>query len=108
MLPAVAGSTDDSNNQGQQQQKDQYQGSVMSLQQHTWSPASWQLSPRPFWLVDAMRDSPLKQQLSKCMNYTTNYKTSDFSIGHRGAGLIFPEHTKESYLAAPHMGAGIC
>jgi hypothetical protein len=31
MLPAVAGSTDDSNNQGQQQQKDQYQGSMMSL-----------------------------------------------------------------------------
>ena len=31
----------------------------------------------------------------------------DFSIGHRGAPLQFPEHTRESYLAAAKMGAGI-
>jgi glycerophosphoryl diester phosphodiesterase len=34
-------------------------------------------------------------------------KSSDFSIGHRGAALQFPEHTQESYLAAARMGAGI-
>lgn len=35
------------------------------------------------------------------------FKRSDFSIGHRGAALQFPEHTKESYEAAARMGAGI-
>ena len=32
---------------------------------------------------------------------------SDFSIGHRGACLQFPEHTLESYKAAAIQGAGI-
>jgi glycerophosphoryl diester phosphodiesterase len=32
---------------------------------------------------------------------------SDFSIAHRGAPLQFPEHTRESYIAAARMGAGI-
>ncbi|MEL7154535.1 MAG: glycerophosphodiester phosphodiesterase family protein, partial [Pseudomonadota bacterium] len=32
---------------------------------------------------------------------------SDFSIGHRGAPLLFPEHTVESNVAAARMGAGI-
>jgi glycerophosphoryl diester phosphodiesterase len=31
----------------------------------------------------------------------------DWSIGHRGASLHFPEHTKEGYTAAADMGAGI-
>lgn len=31
----------------------------------------------------------------------------DFSIGHRGAPLEFPDHTKESYEAAATQGAGI-
>ena len=35
------------------------------------------------------------------------FRESDFSIGHRGAPLQFPEHTKESYEAAARMGAGI-
>ncbi|TMP65107.1 glycerophosphodiester phosphodiesterase, partial [Pseudoalteromonas sp. S1609] len=30
-----------------------------------------------------------------------------FSIGHRGAPMQYPEHTKESYIAAARMGAGI-
>ena len=30
-----------------------------------------------------------------------------FSIAHRGAALMFPEHTEESYRAAARMGAGI-
>ena len=33
--------------------------------------------------------------------------TKPICIGHRGAPLQFPEHTKESYEAAARMGAGI-
>jgi glycerophosphoryl diester phosphodiesterase len=63
-----------------------------------------QLGPRPFWLVEQMRESPLKAQLKQC---TGPFRKSDFSIGHRGAPMQFPEHTKESYEAAAVMGAGI-
>ncbi|WP_296935546.1 glycerophosphodiester phosphodiesterase family protein [uncultured Marinobacter sp.] len=63
------------------------------------------LGPRPFWLVDAMDEGPLKKRLQAC-NTDTVEKT-DFSIGHRGAPLQFPEHTRESYIAAARMGAGI-
>jgi len=66
-----------------------------------------QLGPRPFWLVDNMDDSRLKRELQACAEKREHYKTSDFSIGHRGAPLQFPEHTKESYEAAARMGAGI-
>jgi len=64
-----------------------------------------QLGPRPYFLVDAMEASPLKKQLQACSEQQP--ETTDFSIGHRGAALQFPEHTKESYLAAARMGAGI-
>eukprot|EP00980_Cylindrotheca_fusiformis_P021854 scaffold8694_cov135-Cylindrotheca_fusiformis.AAC.1 len=65
------------------------------------------LGPRPFWLVNQMKDSSLKQELEACANEKTSYEVSDFSIGHRGACLQFPEHTLESYHAAALMGAGI-
>lgn len=68
---------------------------------------SVQLGPRPFFLVDDMQDSTLKQQLKQCARRTENYTPRDFSIGHRGAALQFPEHTVESYTAAARMGAGI-
>lgn len=64
-----------------------------------------QLGPRPFFLVNDMEESELKDSLQACSNGPF-YKT-DFSIGHRGAPLQFPEHTKESYEAAARMGAGI-
>jgi glycerophosphoryl diester phosphodiesterase len=64
-----------------------------------------QLGPRPFFLVDDMQKSELKQALQQCSEGPF-YKT-DFSIGHRGAALQFPEHTKQSYEAAARMGAGI-
>ena len=64
-----------------------------------------QLGPRPFYLVDGMRPGPLKERLEKCTSGP--FRKSDFSIGHRGAPLHFPEHTKESYEAAMVMGAGI-
>lgn len=64
-----------------------------------------QLGPRPFFLVEDMKNSPLKTELQECSKGRF-YKT-DFSIGHRGAALQFPEHTKQSYEAAARMGAGI-
>jgi len=63
------------------------------------------LGPRPFWLVEDMDEGPLKERLQACN--TRHLKRSDFSIGHRGAPLQFPEHTMESYVAAAQMGAGI-
>jgi glycerophosphoryl diester phosphodiesterase len=77
----------------------------------TWLPATVaaqvqpvQLGPRPFYLVDQMTDGPLRQKLAQC---TGPFRSSDFSIGHRGAPLQFPEHTRESYVAAARMGAGV-
>ena len=64
-----------------------------------------QLGPRPFYLVNDMDESPLKKKLQSCIN--SPIKKTNFSIGHRGAPLQFPEHTKESYEAAAKMGAGI-
>jgi glycerophosphoryl diester phosphodiesterase len=64
-----------------------------------------QLGPRPFFLVADMQDSRLKRELASCSEGP--FKRSDFSIGHRGAPLQFPEHTRESYVAAALMGAGI-
>jgi glycerophosphoryl diester phosphodiesterase len=63
-----------------------------------------QIGPRPFHLVDKMKDGALKQKLSQC---TGPFRRSDFSIGHRGAALQFPEHSRESYTAAARMGAGV-
>jgi glycerophosphoryl diester phosphodiesterase len=64
-----------------------------------------QVGERPFYLLDGLDASKLKSKLQQCKNGPF-YKT-DFSIGHRGAPLQFPEHTKESYEAAERMGAGI-
>ncbi|WP_028025490.1 glycerophosphodiester phosphodiesterase family protein [Enterovibrio calviensis] len=65
----------------------------------------YSIGPRPQFLVLDMDDGALKQKLMNCLDQTA--KKSDFSIGHRGAPLMFPEHTKESYIAAAKMGAGI-
>ncbi len=35
------------------------------------------------------------------------FRRTDFSVGHRGAALQFPEHTQEAYQAGARMGAGI-
>jgi glycerophosphoryl diester phosphodiesterase len=64
-----------------------------------------QLGPRPFYLVEGMDDGPLKRRLRRCQDGP--FRRTDFSIGHRGACLQFPEHSKESYDAAARMGAGI-
>ncbi|MCP4350768.1 MAG: glycerophosphodiester phosphodiesterase [Desulfobacterales bacterium] len=67
---------------------------------------SIQLGPRPFYLVNDMDEGELKQALKECTK--GQFYRTDFSIGHRGASMQFPEHTKESYEAAARMGAGIC
>jgi hypothetical protein len=60
-----------------------------------------QLGPRPFFLINEMEDGSLKQQLQKCS--AGPFRKSDFSIGHRGAPLQFPEHTRESYEAGARL-----
>ena len=67
--------------------------------------AAVQLGPRPFYLVAGMEEGPLKDRLMQCKDGP--FERSDFSIGHRGAALQFPEHTQESYTAAARQGAGI-
>jgi glycerophosphoryl diester phosphodiesterase len=64
-----------------------------------------QVGERPYYLLDGMDASKLKSKLQQCKNGP--FYKSDFSIGHRGAPLQFPEHTRESYEAAARMGAGI-
>jgi glycerophosphoryl diester phosphodiesterase len=63
------------------------------------------LGPRPLYLVDDMDESELRATLRRCAGGP--FERTDFSIGHRGAPLQFPEHTEESYRAAARMGAGI-
>lgn len=64
-----------------------------------------QYGVRPFYLIDAMKDGPLKSKLRSCAGMTP--RQSLFSIAHRGAPLEFPEHTVQSNKAAALMGAGI-
>jgi glycerophosphoryl diester phosphodiesterase len=64
-----------------------------------------QLGERPRALVADMDPGPLKDQLQACEGRPMQW--AEFSIGHRGAPLRFPEHTLESYTAAARMGAGI-
>jgi glycerophosphoryl diester phosphodiesterase len=63
------------------------------------------VGPRPHFLVDEMAASPLKARLAACADKPV--RQTEFSIGHRGAPMQFPEHTRESYVAAARMGAGI-
>ncbi len=65
------------------------------------------LGPRPYYLVSDMDSGPVKEALQACAAQRRPQRRSDFSIGHRGAPLQFPEHTEESYRAAARMGAGI-
>ncbi len=65
-----------------------------------------QLGPRPFFLVEDMSPGPLKTELQACAQRPA-FTRRAWSIGHRGAPLQFPEHTKESYEAAARLGAGV-
>jgi glycerophosphoryl diester phosphodiesterase len=64
-----------------------------------------QFGPRPYFLVEDMDRGPLRKALTACRDQ--KIRPTDFSIGHRGAPLQFPEHTLESYVAAARQGAGI-
>ena len=63
------------------------------------------IGARPAALVAAMDDGPLKDALAQCR--AGAFYSTTFSIGHRGAPLRYPEHTRESYLAAARQGAGV-
>lgn len=64
-----------------------------------------QVGPRPYYLIDKVEDEALHDKLASCEEKPM--KPTSFSIGHRGAAMQFPEHSKESYMAAARMGAGI-
>jgi glycerophosphoryl diester phosphodiesterase len=64
-----------------------------------------QYGVRPFYLIDAMKEGPLKRKLKSCSSNAP--ERTSFSIAHRGAPLQFPEHTVQSNKAAALMGAGI-
>lgn len=64
-----------------------------------------EVGPRPAFLIDKMADGTLKDELRACAGKPVSRTL--FSIGHRGAPLQFPEHTRESYMAAAKTGAGI-
>ncbi|MCU4676620.1 glycerophosphodiester phosphodiesterase family protein [Catenovulum sp. 2E275] len=63
------------------------------------------IGARPLFLVDQMSDGELKNKLAQCKD--NHFYKTDWSIGHRGASMMFPEHTKEAYQAAIDSGAGI-
>ena len=62
------------------------------------------LGSRPRLLVADLPAGDLKSRLGACLAEPP--RRTAFSIGHRGAGLVFPEHTLEAYEAAYRMGAG--
>jgi glycerophosphoryl diester phosphodiesterase len=64
-----------------------------------------QLGPRPFYLVQGMDEGKLKDRLMQCQDGP--FSRTDFSIGHRGAALQFPEHSDVAYMVGARMGAGI-
>ena len=64
-----------------------------------------QVGTRPYFLVEDLEEGELKATLKACSEGP--FYPTDFSIGHRGAPMQYPEHTKESYEAAARMGAGI-
>ncbi|MGB3555070.1 MAG: glycerophosphodiester phosphodiesterase family protein [Jannaschia sp.] len=72
---------------------------------HTAAGDALTYGPRPAYLVSQMEAGDLKDKLLSCLGQTP--ARSKFSIGHRGAPLMFPEHTVESNVAAAQMGAGI-
>ncbi|SES37428.1 glycerophosphoryl diester phosphodiesterase [Tranquillimonas rosea] len=60
---------------------------------------------RPAYLADKLEDGELKDTLEACLGQSP--ERTDFSVGHRGAPLMFPEHTVQSNRAAARQGAGI-
>lgn len=63
-----------------------------------------ELGRRPALLVADLPEGELRSRLEACL--ADPPRRTAFSIGHRGAGLVLPEHTLEAYEAAYRMGAG--
>lgn len=80
--------------------KNSYESTYKKGQSHSVQLGSW-----PFFLVNDMDKGRLKKKLESCEGGA--FKRTEFSIGHRGAPMQFPEYTLESYEAAAKMGAGI-
>ncbi|WP_352310930.1 glycerophosphodiester phosphodiesterase family protein [Psychrobacter sp. W2-37-MNA-CIBAN-0211] len=68
-------------------------------------PLAYTYGVRPFYLINDMDESPLKEDLLACKAQLPS--KTNFSIAHRGAPLQLPEHTYDSYVASAQMGAGI-
>ena len=60
---------------------------------------------RPLELIESIQNNALKKRLNDCRGMS--FSPTDFSIGHRGAPLGYPEHSLEGYVAAAEMGAGL-
>ncbi len=62
-------------------------------------------SERSKSLIAGLAEGELKNKLASCVS--NELTASVFSIAHRGAPVEYPEHTREGYVAAAEMGAGI-
>ncbi len=68
--------------------------------------ANTSVLPRVSQLIEGIsKNKVLQNRLANC--HDLQLKSTPFSIAHRGAPLKYAEHTRESYLAAAKMGAGI-
>ncbi len=74
---------------------------------HAVPPTGPQIDPgeRPRALAAQVPDDNLSRVLLACADGP--FRRSRFSIAHRGAPFAYPEHTREGYLAAAQMGAGL-
>lgn len=97
-LTGCGGSNSNNDSASADQSKNQSASSPLAV-------SNIQVGPRPYFLIADLATSDLKTSLENCSEMP--FKKTDFSIGHRGAAMQFPEHTKESYMAAARMGAGI-
>ncbi|MFT4908303.1 MAG: glycerophosphoryl diester phosphodiesterase [Oleispira sp.] len=98
LLTACGGSDSGNDNSSQHSSHNQSASSPLEVN-------NIQVGPRPYFLIADLAPGELKTKLESCSDMS--FMKTDFSIGHRGAAMQFPEHTKESYMAAARMGAGI-
>ena len=68
-------------------------------------PVAARADERALALVEGMTPGPLQARLAACAGDPV--RRTSFAIGHRGAPLRYPEHTRESYVAAAASGAGL-
>jgi len=67
---------------------------------------SVQFDPRPWYIINNMTDSPLKEKLQSCENGP--FSITGWSIGHRGGTTLqIPEESVENTVAGARMGAGV-